>query len=302
MDTDRPLNDPSPLDFEDTVRQLRLASFGLATVRREDTENGYVSPYQMTDDHRLGISPEVSEYWGEAFTYFDNIALDEDSYGQASTVVRSNYRSLLRDFPDFPWVRVSYMNTNGLGCFVADLTEDMLSVLVDLAVDYPLYDEGDHSELEHDEIHDSWGQFMAWEVRRELSEPCQVMMDALGDSEVSDIWWACVSNDVFGSYPEHSGVEVMWGDVRERAKDFRPFLIAAYVAKVRQGSELPAAWDWVPVLAGRTRDAKLLERFWAQFMAQDETLHHDGAWHAFLADKGYRTGPDGLVFIGRKGN
>lgn len=262
MDTDRALNDPTvpccdrdaadcdcpaPLDFEDTIEQCRTASFGLGSAHRDDAQNGYIAPYRIThEDSWHKVSAEPWEHYGEAFVYFDGIALDEDSYGQVGTVSRSNYRSLLRDFPDFPWVRVSYSNTNGLGCFVADMTEDMLGILTGLAVDYPLYDEEDHSELEHDEIYASWDEFMAWEVKRELSQPGQDVWDALGDSEVSEIWWACVSNEVFGSYPEHNGVEILWGSTPDRAKDFRPFLIAAYVTKVRRGCELPAAYTWVP--------------------------------------------------------
>lgn len=241
-------DEPVIASFDDVIEQSRTASFGLGMVKRSDAEDGYVAPYRIThEDSWLKVSDEPSEYYGEAFVYFDNVALDEDSYGQASSFVRSNYRSLLRDFPDFPWVRVSYLNTNGLGCFVADMTEDMLGILVGLSVDYPVYDEGDMSELEHDEIHASWGEYMAYEVKRELSEPCRTMWDALGDSEVGDLWWACVSNDVFGCFPEHHGVEVVWGDVKERAADFRPFLIAAYVSMVRHGSQLAAGWDWIPM-------------------------------------------------------
>ena len=293
----------STLDFDETIQQCRTASFGLGMVHRSDTDRGYVDPYRIThEDSWRKVSAEPCEHYGEAFVYFDNIALGEDTHGQADAVSRSNYRSLIRDFPDFPWVRVSYMNTDGLGCFVADLTEDMLGILVGLSVEYPLYDEEDHSELQDEEIDASWKDWISGEVYRELSEPCRSMWDALGDSEVTDMWWACVSSDVFGNYPAHHGTEVVWGAIKDRAADFRPFLIAAYVTMVRQGSALPAPWEWVPTLAGIKRDAKTLERLWRQFMHQELTLHSNEDWDRFLASKGYRTGPDGLVYIGTKGN
>lgn len=195
-----------------------------------------------------------SEVYGEPYVSFDSVACGEDRYGQVPTWSRSNYRSLRRDFPQFPWVDTSYLNTNALGCFVSDLDDDMTGILVGLAETYPVYDEADMSDLESDEIGESWSEYMRDEVWGELPEVTRtVMWDLLTEDTVTDLWWACVSAEVFGSYPEHRGVEVAWGDVKERAADFRPYLAAAYWAK-RTGRDTDADASmhvWVPRLMSR---------------------------------------------------
>lgn len=241
--------------MDERVETLRrVHGFNVGYAWREDaTRFGYLGSSQVTGEYYGGyrtntITGEGSEFYGEPYVSLDGIACGDDSYGDRSSVDRSNYRSLRRDFPDFPWVDTSYTNVDVLGCFVADLDDDMAGLLIGLSEQYPVYDEGDMSELEHGEINASWDEWMAYELRRELSEPCQAMWDALGGDTVSEIVWGCVSSDVFGCYPEHRGVEVAWGDIKERAADLRPFLVAAYVSQVRQGSILPAAWEWIPAV------------------------------------------------------
>lgn len=296
----------SPKVMDDRVRTLHaVGGFILSYVHRDDAKRfGYVHYSDLrgeySNGHRwLTVTGEGSEHYGEPYVSFDGIALDEDSYGQASSVVRSNFRSLMRDFPDFPWVNTSLLNTNALGCFVADLDDDMAERLIGLAEGYPVYDEGDMSELESDEITESWSSYMSSEIWRVLSEPLRVMWDAIGEDEITDMWWACVSGDVFGSYPEHHGVEVTWGDVQSRARDFRPFIIHAYMS-IREGGSLPAAWDWVPLVAkfrDRYREGREAEltRLYRAFVDDATIMHHDGAWHRYLTDRGWINTEHGYV-------
>lgn len=225
---------------ESTViaRLQRVGGFSIHYVNPGDVNDNSVSYSNVTNYRYSG---------DETFVSFDGIACDEDTYGQADTVRRSNYRSLMRDFPDFPWVRISYTNTNTLGCFVADLDDEMEELLTGLAEGYALYDESDHSELEQEEIEDSWSSFMRGEMYREFGDTMQLIWDRLGEDTVTALWWACASYDVFGGYPQHRGNEVAWGDRTERARDFRPYLIHAYVSH-RAGSSLPAEWDMVQMI------------------------------------------------------
>lgn len=296
----------SPKVMDDRVSILhRVHGFSLSYVHRDDAKRfGYVHYSDLrgeySNGHRwLTVTGEGSEHYGEPYVSFDGIALDEDSYGQASSVVRSNFRSLMRDFPDFPWANTSYLNTNALGCFVADLDDDMAERLIGLAEGYPVYDEDDMSSLEMDEITESWSAYMSSEIWRVLSEPLRVMWDAIGEDEITDMWWACVSADVFGSYPEHHGVEVTWGDVQNRARDLRPFIIHAYTS-IREGGSLPAAWDWVPLVAkfrDRYREGREAEltRLYNAFRDDATITHGINTWHRYLTDRGWINTEHGYV-------
>jgi hypothetical protein len=238
----------------DRADELKRAGFTLSYVWPEDAVNGYVSSYRVSGEYSGGyrvrtVSGDPSEHDGHPYVSFEDIATTECAYGQADTVRRSNYTAIKRDYPDFPWVDVSYMNTNGLGCFVADLDDDMTQLMIGLKEQYPVYDEEEMSRLEQEEIEESWHEFMRADIWSELPEVTRTTMwDALGEDTVTDLWWACVSDDVFGSYPEHHGTEVVWGDRAERARDFRPYLIHAYVS-LRQGATvLPHGWDMVPTI------------------------------------------------------
>lgn len=248
--------------MNDRVSELKRAGFPLSYAWREDaTRFGYLSTSELSGEYVGGyrcltVTGEASEHYGEPYVSFDGVACGEDSYGQSSSVVRSNYRSLKRDFPGFPWVDTSYLNTNALGCFVSDLDDDMTGLLIGLVEQYPVYDESDMSSLESDEISESWYEYMRDEIWAELPEITRtVIWDFLGEDTITDLWWTCVSAEVFGCYPEHLGVEVVWGDREERARDFRPYLSAAYWAK-RTGRDTATdapMWVWVNRLSERLR-------------------------------------------------
>lgn len=228
------------MDFNDAIEQCRTADFGLGMAFRSDADGGWVSPSYVTWESTFSpVSEEPSPHYGQAYVSFESVARGDDSYGQSDCTVRSNYRSLKRDFPDFPWVDVSYMNTNGLGCFVEDLTEEMLEILVGLSVDYPLYDECDHSAVEQEEIDESWDGWLRRELYRHFDSmrptcgSLQLIWDGLGESAVEDLFWTAVSQDMLGNYPEHRGTEVVWGPVEGIAEAFRPLLVRAFMNKRR---------------------------------------------------------------------
>lgn len=244
----------------DRVDELKRAGFTVSYAWRDDAARfGYLNSCHLSGEYSGGykimtVSGVPSSIYGEPYVSLEQVAMAECSYGQSSTVHRSNYAAIRRDYPQFPWVDTSYLNVDALGIFVADLDDDMTGLLIGLAEQYPVYDEQEMSRIEQDEIEQSWSGYMRSEIWRELPEVTRtVMWDAIGDEGVTGIWWACVADDVFGNYPEHHGVEVVWGDVAKRAADFRPYLIHAYVS-IRQGGILPAEWEWVPMVHRFIRD------------------------------------------------
>lgn len=137
-----------------------------------------------------------------------------------STVDESNMRSLLRDYPG-TFYRVGYHGAEILGAFICDLDDDMANILIGLVEQYPLYDESDHSMLEHEQMHDSWGEWAAQEVYGRLTDRVQDEWHAIGDERVSELLWDLVRAAQEGKAKrigygsgwecvQHNGAEVVW--------------------------------------------------------------------------------------------
>lgn len=255
--------------MDERIDALRSAGFGFGYASREASKrHGYVTSTMIDDEWHMGhriltVTGEDHPAYGTAYVCLDRIARGEDSYGQDDSVARSNFRSLIRDYPDTFTPR-SYSNVDALGAFVADLDEDMISTLVGLVEQHPVYDESDLSELEQDDVSESWAEWLSSEVYRELSDPLRSMWFALGDEKVTDLWWWCVGDELFGPYPEHAGCEVRWGSTRDLADAFREILIRAYVNQ-RRGIRLEVTgYDgvvredlgWVGAVADRRRSER----------------------------------------------
>ncbi len=81
----------------------------------------------------------------------------------------SNYRSLLRDYPE------SFIDVRGdwdSGFLVLPLDKpvdpDLLKTLLHLRDDYPLYDDDDHSKLEMELAWEAWDQYLKMDLRSDL--------------------------------------------------------------------------------------------------------------------------------------
>jgi hypothetical protein len=184
------------------VAQLRDAGFPVTYVDRAYFEDGYVLPYAHY--HHKASAPGLA-----AYVDLSAIARGEDGAGQATTVDRSNYRSLHRDYPG-AWTPISFTNVDVLGAFAADLTPDLVTALIALKDEHPVYDEGDLTELESDEITETWDQYVRSEIASELCAVDAVgdAWDALTGDEQRDLFWsACDALDI---YPEHDGRDVRW--------------------------------------------------------------------------------------------
>ena len=196
--------------MREKIEWLKSAGFTVSLAEpREARERGYVdskyvahSDYYRTDDSR----PYVE--FGER---------DEDYYGQSSTVERSNFRSIVRDFPGII-VPVSYSNVNALGAFVHDMTDELINVMIGLREEYPVYDESDLSELESEEITKAFSLYLFADWYRSASEEWQEVADLVGGSFMDD--YAEMRDAFFQAtydadyYPGHDGNQVRWDDAK----------------------------------------------------------------------------------------
>jgi hypothetical protein len=184
------------------VAALQSAGFRITYVDRTDAADGTVPPYGHY--HHAEPAPGLA-----AYVDLRSVARGEDTADQTTTTHRSNYRSLIRDNADV-FTPVSYMNVDVLGAFVADLTDELAATLTSLATGHPVYDEHDLSELESDEITESWDQYVRADVTGEVCDSPVVgdAWDALTEDEQHDLFWTVC--DALAIYPEHDGREINW--------------------------------------------------------------------------------------------
>lgn len=195
------------MDLSEKLDALRDAGFA---VRYADPAEVYASGYV----HGSSLWRDYPVHDGER-PFVDFGIRGGDYYGQSSTVERSNYRSIERDF-GAAFVRVSYSNTDTLGGFPHSMSDDAVNVVIGLVEQYPLYDEMDHSELESEEIEESWGQHLWQDTYHDLPEEWAEVADLFAESEllgqhdIRDAFFAVMHAD--GYYPEHDGHDVRWDD------------------------------------------------------------------------------------------
>lgn len=204
-------NGGNTVNVKEKLDALRSAGFSIR----------YADPADVYEQGWIGGSSLWSEYPRDDAQrpFVDFGVMGDDRFGQSSTVDRSNYRSLLRDFGD-TFVRVSYSNTDTLGGFPHSMSDEAIGVVIGLREQYALYDESDHSELEDEEIHESWGQL--WQdTYNSLPEEWQDVADLFDESwlkgtrEIRDAFFVEMDDD--GYCPEHDGLDVRWDRDRVEA-------------------------------------------------------------------------------------
>jgi len=175
--------------------------------RTDAAEFGYLRPSDLIEWLDADTEPWIS---------FEDTAKGECRFGQSSTLSRSNFRRLMADYPDV-WTNIHYSNIEALGAFVNDLSDDLIEILVGLKVDYPIYDESDVSDLEYEEVYESWNQYLDSDLYREigklvdhdaLSEDLADLWLGMSPDERNSVFWQLI--DRHGYAPEHSGYEVLW--------------------------------------------------------------------------------------------
>lgn len=107
---------------------------------------------------------------------------------------RSNYRSLLRDYPEtFIEVYGDY-ESHYLAMCPIDLSEELAEIFVNLVEQYPLYDEKDHSELEMEELEEQWGQWIESDILSSLRYDHGIDTDNVSETWLRDKFYAYLSD------------------------------------------------------------------------------------------------------------
>jgi hypothetical protein len=195
------------------LERLRAAGFTLGHADRDlALADGFVRP--------TGWREHADADRRHPWVLLSDVARGECPSGQAGTVVRSNMRSLHRAFPDV-FTDMVFATSTALGAFVADLPPQLVDRLYELAREYLVFDEDDLAELEHQEVLDSWQQWVADDVHRGLGEHSRAVWDELDDDAREQLWWEVVTGT--DAWPEHDARTVLWRLGR---------LVGAYAARL----------------------------------------------------------------------
>lgn len=179
---------PFAILADDLTNSGHRTSFRVATFDSPESiiDDGYVSSVYVRDP-RNGESPE--------FIVIPH-AGGPDAFG-TDFISESNYRSLIRDFGEDTFVRLSYMNRDDLMLAIPQYWEDngetgrddewetavALSEAVRHLFDYAIYDEDDWSQLEFEAAEASWDAWLSWDVRHAVT---RIIHESHGDT-VGDI-------------------------------------------------------------------------------------------------------------------
>ena len=127
-------------------------------------------------------------------------------FNPSDLIEKSNYRSLLRDFPDDGLVTISYHNGDALAVLLNKASKGLLEALEGL-LDYAIYDESDYSTLEWENMEECWDSYGRSDLRREL-ERRGFDTDDVTDSDLDDAWLKAV--DDLGICHETDGDSAYW--------------------------------------------------------------------------------------------
>ena len=138
-------------------------------------------------------------------------------------VQRSNYRSLLRDYPEtFIEVYGDY-GSHYLAMCPIDLTEELAEIFVNLVEQYPLYDEEDHSELEMEEATEQYQQWAKDDILFSLRRDYDIDTDNISETWLEQRFWQWCGEQSQYPYLEDA-VSIVYPDmdgfVREMASYF----------------------------------------------------------------------------------
>ena len=208
------------------LERLRAAGFTLGHAdRARALADGFVRP----TDWREHADADRQHPW----VLLSDVARGECPSGQVTTVLRSNMRALHRAFPGV-FTDMVYSNGPALGAFVADLPPALVDRLYGLAREYLVFDEDDLAALEHQEVLDSWPQWVSADVGRGLGDHARAVWDELDDDARETLWWEVVTGT--GAWPEHNARTVLW---------YLGRLVGAYAARLTaEGRRLARRRRW----------------------------------------------------------
>lgn len=124
-----------------------------------------------------------------------------------SSVDRSNYRSLLEEYPHAFLTMSSGYNGNALlirADYAGDDAEDLFNIGEKLRDDYPLYSEEDHSLLEFELAEEAWDAYMSMDLTHDLMRR-GINTDRISDDDIRKRFYADTFCGEYGEYPYYEG-------------------------------------------------------------------------------------------------
>jgi hypothetical protein len=199
-----------------------------------------------------------------------HIAIPGTAWGDYSgdDYTRSNYRSILRDFPEHVVDIYGDYGFSGLALALdSDVPEELLDGL-EWLLEYPLWDESDHSDLVMEleqEDWDSWGRSDLMSEVRDLaqqraalrlckpSDPDRVeeYLDGLEDTDLNVLASdAAYGPDGHGEHPMYVAETATGGYWEGFRDEWAPKVLDLILSRF-DAEDTPARWRPVPVLAGQ---------------------------------------------------
>jgi hypothetical protein len=175
------------------ARELIDVAYNLRESLRIWTGTNYIvgSGWEMTPNPEPGDDVNMSDMelkrhpWDSDSEGAEYVALPFTGWGDygGSSYARSNERSLWRDYPD-TFVR----STGGFGSVEllipadADIDENLFDALIELADEYPVYDESDMSDLEFEVFDEDLKSWIIPDIRNSIDDE---FIDTVTDDEIT---------------------------------------------------------------------------------------------------------------------
>lgn len=159
-------------------------------VHLDDPDAESVYAHDMMRGDRYNSGP--TEYYDTPIWIIPNTN-GRDVFGGSSTYDMSNHRAMLRDFPDGKGglIVLKRNNVDALAIRLDKVSRELLDICESL-LDYPVYDESDHSELEMELESENWDLYGRHDFKGEL-ESRGYDVDDVEDGALDDAFYELVS-------------------------------------------------------------------------------------------------------------
>jgi hypothetical protein len=201
------------------VHLWRLSDYAPDSVEATPGKPLYMEYAQPLTDSEVELVKRGQWDGPAVFATID--ATEWGSYG-GDAFARSNHRSLLRDFPDVFVDLYGGHDSAALAVPITSNDADLMRIIAGLE-DYPIYDEEDHRELEHELARAAWDGYLQYDVPRELAEMVGEhgadVVEAIDADAMQTAFWQAVEDESSeGSgevYYLESADSVAWPLMRE---------------------------------------------------------------------------------------
>lgn len=151
--------------------------------------------------HEIRRNCEGPDSWCDVPIWVIPNTHGRNALGGSSTCDMSNHRSMLRDFPDGKGglIVVRWSNVDELAIRLDKVSRELLEACEGL-LDYPLYDESDHSDLEVELEAENWDLYGRHDFVSELERRDYSADDVSEDALDEAFWEACQEFNVYAEF------------------------------------------------------------------------------------------------------